>query len=130
MKLQILEKLSEYLFMCVIVDEEDRKNSRKLYRINSGNRSKGLANVIKRCLQKNNVNCQILVGQCYDGASIINGYLLGAREHIKKRLFNGSLCTLQCPLTQTCVSKYLLIVLDKKLYWYRSNYWNIFSLFS
>lgn len=32
----------------------------------------------------NSINCQFLVGQCYDGASIVNGYLHGAREHIKK----------------------------------------------
>lgn len=79
-----MEKLSKYLFMCVIMDKENRKNSWKLYRIYLSNRRKGLVILIIRCLQKNSINCHFLVSQCYDGASIMIGYLHGAREHIKK----------------------------------------------
>lgn len=45
---------------------------------------KGLATLIVECLQKNNINCKFLVGQGYDGASAMSGYLHGAQEYIKK----------------------------------------------
>uniref|UniRef100_A0A2S2QIH3 Repressor of the inhibitor of the protein kinase n=1 Tax=Sipha flava TaxID=143950 RepID=A0A2S2QIH3_9HEMI len=45
---------------------------------------KGLATLIMGCLQKNSIHCQFLVGQGYDGASAMSGYLHGAQEYIKK----------------------------------------------
>ncbi|KAL4084918.1 hypothetical protein QTP88_027785 [Uroleucon formosanum] len=45
---------------------------------------KGLATLIMSSLQNNGINCQFLVGQGYDGASAMSGYLHGAQEYIKK----------------------------------------------
>ncbi|XP_025421184.1 zinc finger MYM-type protein 1-like [Sipha flava] len=45
---------------------------------------KGLATLIMGCLQKNSIHCQFLVGQGYDRASAMSGYLHGAQEYIKK----------------------------------------------
>ncbi|XP_022162321.1 uncharacterized protein LOC111028090 [Myzus persicae] len=39
---------------------------------------KGLATLIMSSLQNNGINCQFLVGQGYDGASAMSGYLHGA----------------------------------------------------
>ncbi|XP_050058793.1 52 kDa repressor of the inhibitor of the protein kinase-like [Aphis gossypii] len=45
---------------------------------------KGLTTLIMSSLQNNGINCQFLVGQGYDGASEMSGYLHGAQEYIKK----------------------------------------------
>lgn len=43
--------------------------------------------LIMSSLQNNSINCQFLVGQGYDGASAMSGYLYGAQEYIKKKDF-------------------------------------------
>jgi len=40
-----------------------------------------------KSLQNNSISCQFLVGQGYDGASDMSGYLHGAQEYIKKKVF-------------------------------------------
>ncbi|KAL4100912.1 hypothetical protein QTP88_020937 [Uroleucon formosanum] len=45
---------------------------------------KGLATLLMSSLQNNGINCQFLVGQGYDGASAMSGYLHGAQEYINK----------------------------------------------
>ncbi|XP_029342185.1 52 kDa repressor of the inhibitor of the protein kinase-like [Acyrthosiphon pisum] len=74
---------------------------------------KGLAILIMKSLQNNSINCQFLVGQGYDGASAMSGYLHGAQEYIKKTF--TWLFMAQCSFTQSCIGKRQLIALNKKL---------------
>jgi len=66
-------------------------------------------------VQNNGINCQFLVGQGYDGASAMSGYLHGAQEYIKKD-FPVALYVHCSAHSLNLVGKRQLIAHNKELY--------------
>lgn len=75
-----IEQMSVYIICVRYYNKEERKILENFLEFIPALdlTGRGLATLIVSCLQKNGINCQFLVGQGYDEASAMNGYLHSA----------------------------------------------------